>query len=60
MNFVIEGEELIVDEDGKLIVVEQYDVVKIFKGEESNFVWSVFFILFEEVVLVLNIVEVGD
>ncbi len=59
-NLVIEGEEPIVDEDGKPIVAEQYDVVKISKGEESNFVWSVFFTLLEEVVSVLNIAEVGD
>lgn len=59
-NLVTEGEEPIVDEDGKPIVAEQYDVVKISKGEESNFVWSVFFTLLEEVVSVLNIAEVGD
>lgn len=59
-NLVIEGDELIVDEDGKPIVTEQYDVVKISKGEESIFVWSIFFTLLEEVVAVLNIAEVGD
>jgi hypothetical protein len=59
-NLVTEGVEPIVDEDGKPIVTEQYDVVKISKGEESNFVWSIFFTLLEEVVSVLNIAEVGD
>lgn len=33
---------------------------KISKGEESNFIWSIFFTLLEEVVSVLNIAEVGD
>lgn len=59
-NLVTEGEEPILDEDGKPIVAEQYDVVKISKGEESNFVWSIFFTLLEEVVSVLNIAEVGE
>jgi len=59
-NLVTEGVEPIVDEDGKPIVTEQYDVVKVSKGEESNFVWSIFFTLLEEVVSVLNIAEVGD
>ncbi|UWR47863.1 AAA family ATPase [Phaeobacter inhibens] len=33
---------------------------KISKGEESNFIWSIFFTLLEEVVSVLSIAEVGD
>lgn len=33
---------------------------KISKGEESNFVWSIFYTLLEEVISVLNIAEVGD
>lgn len=33
---------------------------KISKGEESNFIWSIFFALLEEVVSVLSIAEVGD
>ncbi len=53
-NLIIEGEEPIVDEDGKPIVTEQYDVVKISKGEESVFIWSIFFSLLEEVILTLN------
>lgn len=34
--------------------------IKISKGEESNFVWSVFYSLMEQVVEVLNIPEEGD
>lgn len=33
---------------------------KISKGEESNFIWSIFFTLLEEVVSVLSIAEVED
>lgn len=33
---------------------------KISKGEESNFIWSIFFTLLEEVVSVLSIAEVDD
>lgn len=34
--------------------------IKISKGEESSFVWSIFYTLVEEVVSVLSIPEVGD
>lgn len=34
--------------------------VKISKGEESNFIWSVFYTLIEEVVAVLSVAEVED
>jgi len=34
--------------------------IKISKGEESNFIWSVFYTLIEEVVSVLGVPEVGD
>jgi hypothetical protein len=33
---------------------------KISKGEESNFIWSIFFTLLEEVVSVLSIVEIDE
>lgn len=33
---------------------------KISKGEESNFIWSIFFTLLEEVVSVLSIAEIDD
>lgn len=47
-------------EDGASIVTEQYEVVKISKGEESNFIWSVFVTLIEQVVAVLNEPEGDD
>ena len=34
--------------------------IKISKGEESNFIWSIFFTLIEEVVSVLSVPELGD
>lgn len=34
--------------------------LKISKGEESNFIWSVFYTLLEQVIDVLNVVEPGD
>ncbi|NIY80055.1 AAA family ATPase [Celeribacter sp. HF31] len=39
---------------------EEIGNFKISKGEESNFIWSIFFTLLEEVVSVLSIAEVGD
>ncbi len=34
--------------------------LKISKGEESNFIWSVFYTLLEQVIGVLNVPELGD
>lgn len=34
--------------------------VKISKGEESNFIWSIFYTLIEEVINVLDVSEVGE
>lgn len=34
--------------------------LKISKGEESNFIWSVFYTLLEQVITILNIVEPGE
>lgn len=34
--------------------------IKISKGEESNFVWSIFYSLLEEVIAVLNVAEPSD
>lgn len=34
--------------------------IKISKGEESNFIWSIFYALIEQVIDVLNVVEPGD
>lgn len=36
---------------------EHSGILKISKGEESNFIWSVFYTLIEQVISVLNIVE---
>lgn len=36
------------------------DNIKISKGEESSFIWSVFYALLEQVVSVLNVVEESD
>lgn len=34
--------------------------LKISKGEESNFIWSIFYALLEQVIGVLNVAELGD
>lgn len=39
---------------------EQSGNLKISKGEESNFIWSIFYALLEQVIDVLNVAEVGD
>lgn len=39
---------------------EQEDNIKLSKGEESNFIWSVFYTLLDQVVETLNIVEESD
>jgi hypothetical protein len=39
---------------------EHSGTMKISKGEESNFIWSVFYTLIEQVISVLNIVEPGE
>lgn len=41
-------------EDGEAKVEGQYKTIKISKGEESNFIWSVFYTLLEQVVSTLN------
>lgn len=48
-----EGDSL-VTENGDPIVTEEYKNIKISKGEESNFIWSVFQSLLEQVISVLN------
>jgi len=42
------------DENGNYVAQGKYERVKISKGEESNFVWSVFYTLLEQVVSSLN------
>lgn len=39
---------------------ERSEYIKISKGEESNFIWSVFYALLDQVVAVLNITELDD
>lgn len=39
---------------------EDIENIKISKGEESNFVWSIFYSLLEQVVSVLNVPEKSD
>lgn len=41
-------------EDGEAKVEGKYERIKISKGEESNFVWSIFYTLLEQVVSTLN------
>lgn len=63
------------DKDGKDVTIRAYSEVtfsmergdnthsgnlKISKGEESNFIWSIFFCLLEQVVGVLNVAEPAD
>lgn len=40
--------------------IERSDNVKISKGEESNFIWCVFYSLLEQIVDVLNVVEPSE
>ena len=44
-------------EDGEAKVEGIYERIKISKGEESNFVWSVFYTLLEQVVSTLNEID---
>ena len=68
-------EYIIKDKDGKNVTVEAFteidfsyergnndrpNNIKISKGEESNFVWCVFYSLLEQVVDVLNVAEPSD
>ncbi|PCI10574.1 anticodon nuclease [bacterium] len=39
---------------------QQTDNIKISKGEESNFIWSIFYAVLEEVIGVLNVANPGD
>ncbi len=39
---------------------ERSGYIKISKGEESNFIWSVFYTLLDQVVTILNVVEPND
>ena len=39
---------------------QQTDNIKISKGEESNFIWCIFYAVLEEVIGVLNVADPGD
>ncbi len=39
---------------------ENFPNIKISKGEESNFIWSIFYSLLEQIISVLNVVEPED
>ena len=43
-----------------LVVQGQYEAIKISKGEESNFIWSIFFTLLQQVVSTLDEPKEGD
>ncbi len=42
------------------IVGERIENIKISKGEESNFIWSIFYTLLEQVIEILNQPEIGN
>lgn len=45
------------EKDESRVVAGRYKSIKISKGEESNFIWSVFFTLLQQVVAILNEAE---
>ncbi len=59
-NIATEDTATLINEGGDTIVTEQYEIVKISKGEESNFVWSVFYTLLEQIISILNVAEPAD
>ena len=69
------NEEYVKEKDGKNITIPAFsevtfsfergneartDNVKISKGEESNFIWSIFYAVIEQVIDVLNVPEPGE
>lgn len=48
------------ENDERLVAQGQYKAIKISKGEESNFIWSVFFTLLQQVVSTLDEPNAGD
>lgn len=58
---VTEAGERLTTEDGDFLITGTSDeIAKISRGEESNFVWSVFYTLLEQVISVLNVAEPED
>ncbi|HFD8278812.1 TPA: AAA family ATPase [Raoultella ornithinolytica] len=50
----------VVTEDSIAVVQGQYEKIKISKGEESNFIWSVIYTLLEQVILTLNETDITN
>lgn len=42
------------NDDKEAVVEGKYEIIKISKGEESNFVWSIFYTLLDQIVSTLN------
>lgn len=55
-----EGERLVTEDGDPLIADTSDEIAKISRGEESNFIWSVFYTLLDQVISVLSIPEVED
>jgi len=51
---VVVGDAIVTTDDGTIVVQGNYKIVKISKGEESNFVWSIIYTLLEQVVSIRN------
>lgn len=50
----------VVTEDSIAVVQGQYEKIKISKGEESNFIWSIIYTLLEQVILTLNETDITN
>jgi hypothetical protein len=48
------------DSDGGVVVQGEYEKIKISKGEESNFIWSVIYTLLDQVVSTLNDADLSN
>ncbi len=57
MKILNEEDEPLVTEAGEPIVTEEFENIKISKGEESNFIWSIFYTLLDQVINILNVAE---
>lgn len=52
--------EPVLDEDGKPMAEDIFSNIKISKGEESNFKWSIFYVLLEQIIATVNDPENED
>lgn len=48
------------DDTGNFLINTGSKNIKISKGEESNFIWSIFYTLLDEVVSILNSADIGE